>query len=489
MFASIAEQDGGVAAIDHLAAAQRSKQLMLIRTIVGLARVTGHPHAPAVEAAYRTLTELQRRAPEAVATVLFYPAVRAWAQRTALRLDRTGGAGGADGGTPGDGAPGGPRRTPGPGGDPRGPVGAATGDTGAGDAAPQRLAAVAAAAAVRGAATAMAAGQASARTIELPDSGPVVSLPSLGVALPPGRAGSRRGGSGGGGSKGDTVTVRVGRDGADVRAGGGRVRIPGEPGTDAGGWIGIPPLAAEAGGRRIELFFDDLDPYRFPGMTTADGLRERDLGPWRDRLTDGWRLLVRHHPGVAAEVEAAITVLTPLSGRSGVGLSATSREAFGCAAMSLPADGRAMAVTLTHELQHAKLAALMDLFRLTTETPGRRFYAPWRPDPRPLSGLLHGAYAHTGVAAFWNRQRGCEDDPAAALSAHTEFALWREASTEVARFLMGSGLLTAPGRTLVAGMLRTLDRLAAEPVPGRALARARERLDRHRLRHRSRTSV
>lgn len=493
VFTALAEGAGGVPAIRQLAAAQRSKQLMLIRTLVDETVRTGSEEAATVRAAFRTLVELQRRAPDAVADVLYYPAVRAWAQRTVLRL-RGDGDGEQDGCEP-------PR--------------------------PERLAAVAAAAAVRAALTAPSghgagpaagapacgaevvvevpvsgtAGPVSGEVTGVPpadaDDGPraapgaagsgasdaapgrkarggtacgrgtAISLPSLGVAwLPDGEARS--------------VTVRARPGEALIVAADHRIAVPRDPHTDADGWTGVPRLRAETDGRRIDVLLDDLDPFRFPEMATTVGPWRRDLPTWRERLRAAWRVLVRNHPPVAAEVAAAITVLTPLATRPGTQVSATSREAFGCAAMSSPPDGRGLALTLAHEVQHTKLAALMDLFPLTDGPPGRRYYAPWRPDPRPLSGLLHGAYAHTGVAAFWNRQRYCEDDAAAALHAHTEFAVWREASTEVARFLADSGMLTEAGRRLVAGLRRTLDRLGEAPVPHRALTRARERLDRHR---------
>jgi hypothetical protein len=32
-------------------------------------------------------------------------------------------------------------------------------------------------------------------------------------------------------------------------------------------------------------------------------------------------------------------------------------------------------------------------------------YAPWRSGPRPLNGLLQGAYAFLGVSGFWRQQR------------------------------------------------------------------------------------
>ena len=33
-----------------------------------------------------------------------------------------------------------------------------------------------------------------------------------------------------------------------------------------------------------------------------------------------------------------------------------------------------------------------------------RVYAPWRPEPRPVVGLLQGVYAHLGIARFWGAQ-------------------------------------------------------------------------------------
>jgi uncharacterized protein len=437
-FAMLAAGDGGAAAVRPLVAAQRSKHLLLVRALVDLARSAGRERA-AVEDAYASLAGLQASAPGAVDSVLLYPAVGAWALRT-VRLLRQG-------------------RTA--------------------QARPERLAAVAAAAAIR-AALDTGAPAADGRecqdrpvpgapAVEVPLSGQTLALPSLGIARLPEPA--------------TTATVRPHPDGAEIVAGRGAVVVPGDPYTDSAGWHGLRRLPVQTDGWRIEFLLDDLDPYRFPGMSTADGrMSGREADRWRRRIADGWRLLVRHHRQVAAEIAAAITVLTPLVTRDGAQLSATSREAFGCTAMSLPPDGRSVAVTLAHEVQHAKLAALMDMIQLAAPGAGDRFYAPWRPDPRPLTGLLHGAYAHTGVAGFWNRQRHHEHDAQAALYAHVEFAVWREASIEVSRFLTASGRLTVAGRRFVDGMLGTLERLHRAPVPRWAATEARQRLDRHRSR-------
>ncbi|HEX6347276.1 aKG-HExxH-type peptide beta-hydroxylase [Umezawaea sp.] len=214
---------------------------------------------------------------------------------------------------------------------------------------------------------------------------------------------------------------------------------------------------------------------RWSGVPDALRVDPRaDVARWRERVTAAWDLLALRHPAVAEEVAAAVTVLAPLRSAEGGMSSATLGDAFGCVFLSLGPDARSVAVTLAHEVQHTKLVALMDLFPLLRPDPGRRFYAPWRDDPRPLAGLLHGTYAHLGVAGFWRREREADED------GHVEFARWRTAALDTTATMLGSGGLTAIGRDLVTGMAEVLAEWADEPVPPAALERARALADEHR---------
>jgi HEXXH motif-containing protein len=138
-------------------------------------------------------------------------------------------------------------------------------------------------------------------------------------------------------------------------------------------------------------------------------------------------------------------------------------------------------VTLAHEVQHLKLSGLLDVVSLTLPDDGHRFYAPWREDPRPINGLLQGAYAYLGVSGFWRQQRHLEDG-AAGILAHARFARWRAAAAQVSETLRSSGRLTPAGLEFVHGMTRTLSTWKAEPVPAQALALARHEAEQH-LRH------
>ncbi|OCC13574.1 HEXXH motif domain-containing protein [Streptomyces sp. PTY087I2] len=193
-----------------------------------------------------------------------------------------------------------------------------------------------------------------------------------------------------------------------------------------------------------------------PGTLRPEAIRR--IVPWPGRLPDG-----------------------PVEG-----LSASTADAFGSMVVAEPPNGAALAETMVHEFQHSKLGALLHLFAMLDDDRTEEHYAPWRPDPRHLPGLLHGAYAFVGVAGFWRDRVG--DRAADPLDlAPFRFALRRLQTRTVLRTLATRAALTGPGRRLVAGLTRTVDGWLREPVDGPAVARARAAAAGHRaewrLRH------
>jgi uncharacterized protein len=287
----------------------------------------------------------------------------------------------------------------------------------------------------------------------------VVSLPSLGAAR----------------VDADSAVVRSYPGGAEVRWARGGVEIPSGAHLDAPGWLGIRDC--HAGG--LDAVIDDLDPFRMP---TVDGpaprLTEAEALAWQRALEQGWRVLAAVHPVAAAEATAAISVIVPLR-RSVFGhISSSSPDTFGAVAMSEPLDPDTCASTLIHELQHVKLCAVLDIVRLTRPDDGRWFYAPWRDHPRPLAGLLQGAYAFIGVTEFWRRRRQLAAGQAQ-LRADGEFALWRAGTTRAIRTLLASNGLTTTGTDFVQRMSQTASSWMSEPVSPRAQAFARSEAEDH----------
>jgi HEXXH motif-containing protein len=287
-----------------------------------------------------------------------------------------------------------------------------------------------------------------------------VVLPSLGAADVP---------------RDSTATVRITSAGAQVRTASGHVTIPASHREAAAGWRPLRqvlPAASELAG----VVVDDIDPFRMPAAPHTAAAP--DLSKWRRAFAGAWELLQRYHHAVAAEVAALVGVAVPLATPPQGQVSSSSPEAFGAVAMSEPVDARSLAVTLAHEVQHMKLSAVLDMVPLTRPDDGSRYYAPWREDPRPASGLLQGSYAYLGVTGFWRHQRAAAG--AADSVADTEFARWRNAAALGCATLQASGQLTEDGERFVRTMAATLRPWLDEPVPGSARRAAAEENERHR---------
>jgi len=310
-------------------------------------------------------------------------------------------------------------------------------------AAPSGLATVAAAAAIRAGTDA---------EIEVPVINGTVLLPSLGAAA----------------ATGSTAVVRT--KPAEVRSAGSRVATrPGAP-----GWQHL--RTAQAGS--LNVIIDDVDPFRMPANDGAPTgrLTDAQVSDLVASLRGAWTVL---SPAMAAEIAAIVRVIVPYQAPEDGLVSTSSPQAFGTVAMSRQPDKYTCAETLVHETQHLKLCALLDLVTLTKPDEGQRYYAPWRTDPRPASGLLQGAYAFLGVSGFWREQRQVAPEPQVRQRAEADFVRWRDGAALVAETLLKSGQLTAAGQDFVESMSLVLETWRNEQVPDDALVRARNKADRH----------
>jgi hypothetical protein len=164
-------------------------------------------------------------------------------------------------------------------------------------------------------------------------------------------------------------------------------------------------LTATHHGLTLRVRLEDTDPLRSHlGLTPSGQLTPDEVAEWQRLLASAWQLLTTRHREAAETMAAVLRVIVPVEPDPGSGgLSATSAEAFGAVAISTPGDPRSFAVGLMHEGQHSVLNATLTLFDLVTPG-GPRVWSPWRDDPRPLSGLLHGAYAYQSVTRFWRAE-------------------------------------------------------------------------------------
>ncbi|MFF4399319.1 aKG-HExxH-type peptide beta-hydroxylase [Streptomyces sp. NPDC001480] len=239
----------------------------------------------------------------------------------------------------------------------------------------------------------------------------------------------------------------------------------------------------------LPIPLDDLDPYRsvhggphyygLSGPVTLDDTeRKRWLQAWSGTAT----ALRLGGAGRLTEAAALLRCLVPLAvppgdsadDRAHGSCSATRQEAFGAVLSSTPPNAMAFAATLVHELHHAKLAVLSTMVTLHHSNGRARYFAPWRPEPRPYDGLLQGAYAHLALADYFQHRALGEGEPARRDTAWGQFARYHEQVAAALPALVGSGDLTPPGRRFVEVMVDTHERMGDIAIPRAHAVRARE---------------
>ncbi|MFG3047832.1 aKG-HExxH-type peptide beta-hydroxylase [Streptomyces sp. NPDC048241] len=291
--------------------------------------------------------------------------------------------------------------------------------------------------------------------------------------------------------------LRTGRTGSaaiEVRHKNGRLTLRRRGASDVhvrleqgiGAWSGAPawtPAHALPGllPGAAPVPLDDLDPYRTPPRDPGRFAFSGPGGPdhaERKRWLQAWsgtaQALRTGGEQRLTETVALLRCLVPLApppGADGRGSSSgTRREAFGALLSTTPATPTALAATLVHEMQHTKLAAFGELVELHRAGPEARYFAPWRPDPRPYDGLLHGTYAHLALADHF--QRTALAEPARREAAWAEHARYHAQVAAALPALVASPDLTPAGRRFVDGMAAAHERLSARPAPRGHTARA-----------------
>jgi len=301
-----------------------------------------------------------------------------------------------------------------------------------------------------------------------------VMIPTFGLARFPGSA----------------TTVEAVTEDGQIRLNDGRheVVVPaagsGDSGDSGPGWWALRRI--EVGDDlQLSVWLDDLDPLRDLGDPVAPArLDEAAFARWRRLIDDAWQLLCRDYPADAAAMADGVTSIVPLKHLPGWDTrSASNGEAFGAVMVSEPPDAVTMAVSLIHEYQHIKLGALLHLIRLTGQDDGTVYYAPWRDDPRPLSGLLQGIYAFFGIARFW-RTRVLRLDGDEREIAAFEYAYALRQTAESVHIGWSAPGLTSSGRELLEGLRAQVEQWqaeATEAVGSRIDRLARMTADSHRI--------
>ncbi|WP_048584308.1 HEXXH motif domain-containing protein [Streptomyces viridochromogenes] len=426
---------GDGALVDELIGAEHSRRLLLLRALydrsVGLS--SGSDDSPlSLSDAWELLERVQAKAPEVVEDVLMAPGTGTWLSCSLRILRKTL--------------------------DSEIPLWATLGHL-----------------------ASLASASAAAARIEFTSTVPVnqgtVSLPGLGYAVLP--------------TDEDWTTARVTGDQRRLRitGSGGEVVVGPDRARRAPGWQPTRRVTLGRGTAARSVTLEEHDPYRgFSGASAPRALSESEARAWRSSLAEAWDILQRDEPTFVDALRRGLMSITPLPrGERFRPYSSSSAEAFGGLNISLSDEGAELAATLVHEFQHVKLGALTHLAPLVrqpeTEEQPDLFRAPWRDDPRPLEGMLHGIYAFLGVTRFWRVHRRAAEGARAPL-AHFEFALWRDAVWSALDAVRRHERLTPLGRRLLDSLAQSCAGWLSDDVPAVELRLAREAAASHRARWR-----
>ncbi|ANZ34751.1 hypothetical protein BBK82_00310 [Lentzea guizhouensis] len=283
-------------------------------------------------------------------------------------------------------------------------------------------------------------------SLAVPVSRGLISLPSLGIATLPGVRPWDV-------ARADNLAGRLA-----LSCGGRTVGVPEDE-----NWSPVRRIGKGA----FTPLLDDVEPHRdFRAQVEPHRLTDSEVARWDGGLSEAWALLGTEHAKALSALVSTIVPVSPVNARP---YSGSSADAHGAVLMSEPPDSAAFAEALAHEVQHTKLAALATMEPLCAVGGAARCYAPWRDDPRPVSGFYQGVFAFLGVVDFWRERR--EADPSD--RADFEFAYWCGQTTHAARFLRECRELTPLGRrfaTVMAARLASWSRIRVR-APARHEAR------------------
>lgn len=213
----------------------------------------------------------------------------------------------------------------------------------------------------------------------------------------------------------------------------------------AGTWQPVRMLT-RAGHQPVAL--EDTDPFRDCQRWPVSGrLDDAQWEQWQERFGAAWRVLTDTVPEHAAVLGTGLRTIVPLRTDSRRHQAATAHDAFGAIGVGLPHSPVDLAELMLHEFQHVKLHAVLDMRELYDPTDVRTFAVPWRADPRPVEGVLHGAYAFMTLAQFYG---GLPDGG----PRHRRYRDWVH---EGLGTLAASGALTPDGELFVGVAGRAVD--------------------------------
>jgi HEXXH motif-containing protein len=212
----------------------------------------------------------------------------------------------------------------------------------------------------------------------------------------------------------------------------------------------------------IELNAMDADLRRAARESfDFEELGREEVIKWRSPLEQAWGWISECAPMLAEEMLMSVRAIIPVRSRSvDVHTSASFRETPGLIALSWTPDASIMVEALVHEYHHQKLNTLLNVDPIIIgPSTDAQYYSPWRPDARPLTGILHGAFAFQGILHFYKEMFEAEVPLLHETRIRQRMYLLKGQVQTALNTLRGVAQLSPLGEALVDAMWEKIDKL------------------------------
>jgi len=167
----------------------------------------------------------------------------------------------------------------------------------------------------------------------------------------------------------------------------------------------IVPAVVPLKGRCTFALVDDSPVAQFETHPDKSGngldLGGRTSAEWVASLQEALDLVRLGVPAIADEIELLIEQVIPVGYDRERHLSASYAEYVGTIYLSLHPDSLTLAEALIHEHSHNKINMLWTLAPVLHNAFTPLYTSPFRPDPRPLHGVLLGVHAFLPIEGMY----------------------------------------------------------------------------------------
>ena len=147
----------------------------------------------------------------------------------------------------------------------------------------------------------------------------------------------------------------------------------------------------------------------FDGMEWINRINENDkIDIFKETVEKAMDYIKEYNIDLYNELTLLINKVVPLEVISDANPSSSNSTILGIVFCTYNDDPLLLAEMLIHEFSHNKLFLFQETDPLLDPDvhgdgwKDQGYYSPWRSDPRPLNGILHGLYVFTQVATFWD---------------------------------------------------------------------------------------